>query len=102
MTKIEHIDGLVTLDSFAYALDVGGLITRTTQVDGSYWDYGYDDRYRLTTANRFEAGGNVKAAYAYTYDDGALAQGSWVYAVVAQDCSPSNSGPVVSLTIVIP
>jgi hypothetical protein len=38
----------------------------------------------------------------YTWDDGALAQGSWEYAIVAQDCSPSNSGPVVSLTIVIP
>jgi prepilin-type N-terminal cleavage/methylation domain-containing protein len=38
----------------------------------------------------------------YTYEDRALAQGSWEYAVVAQDCSPANSGPLVSLTVVIP
>jgi prepilin-type N-terminal cleavage/methylation domain-containing protein len=38
----------------------------------------------------------------YSYEDHALAQGSWEYAVVAQDCSPSNSGPLVSLTVVIP
>ena len=47
---------------------------------------------------------NVPASLAasYTFDDYTLAQGSWVYQIVAQDCTPSNSGPVVSLTVVIP
>jgi hypothetical protein len=68
--------------------DVALYLVQKRPLDGTVW----------------ETLSNVPAnnAAAYSYDDGALAQGSWVYAVVAQDCSPSNSAPVVSLTIVIP
>ena len=38
----------------------------------------------------------------YSADDRALASGSWTYAVVAQDCSPANSTPVLTFSIVIP
>jgi hypothetical protein len=50
-------------------LDDQGNITRTDQADGSYWTYGYDGRYRLTTADRYEASGSsIRAQYAYSYD----------------------------------
>ncbi|MDZ4860202.1 MAG: RHS repeat-associated core domain-containing protein [Candidatus Hydrogenedentes bacterium] len=70
LSAIEHKDGGTVLDGFTYELDDSGNITKTTHEDGSYWDYAYDDRYRLIDADRFSASGNIKAAYAYTYDDG--------------------------------
>lgn len=70
MTKIDHKNGATSLARFTYALDAGGLISRVTQVDGSYWDYLYDNRYRLTKADRYHSGGNVNATYQYTYDAG--------------------------------
>src|SRR5690606_2672025 len=54
---------------FTYALDDNGNITRTTEHDGTYWDYAYDGRDRLTMADRTSSSGNVVAHYAYTYDD---------------------------------
>ncbi len=72
---IEHKDGANVLDGFTYALDDVGNITsptgakrsrhggngrsgseamraQTTHEDGAFWDYGYDGRYRLTSAVR--------------------------------------------------
>ncbi len=43
---------------------------KTTHEDGSFWDYGYDGRYRLTSAVRSNANETMEANYAYTYDDG--------------------------------
>jgi hypothetical protein len=59
---------------------------------------------RATASTAWETLSNVpaNASASYSYDDHALAQGSWVYAVVAQDCSPANSAPVLSVTVVIP
>ncbi len=44
----------------------------------------------------------ANAATSYAYDDHALVSGTWVYAVIAQDCSPANSVPAPSLFVVIP
>jgi YD repeat-containing protein len=49
--------------------DDDGNITKITHEDGSYWDYGYDGRDRLTSADRKSASGNIVAKYRYTYDD---------------------------------
>lgn len=70
LTAIEHKDGTTVLDGFTYALDKQGNITNTTHNDSSYWDYLYDDRYRLTSAVRKNATGNIQAGYTYTYDGG--------------------------------
>lgn len=68
--KNEHKDGETVVEGFIYALTSGGNITRTTHADGSYWDYGYDARDRLTAAVRKDDGGQTLASYAYTYDAG--------------------------------
>ena len=39
LTKIEHKDGAAIKQSFLYALDDVGNITKTTQDDGSVWEY---------------------------------------------------------------
>lgn len=70
LTKIEHKDGSTVLDGFTYALDNFANITKTTHEDGSFWDYLYDGRYRLTSAIRSNANEIIEAAYSYTYDDG--------------------------------
>ncbi len=70
LTAIEHKDGANVLDGFTYALDDVGNITQTTHEDGSFWEYGYDGRYRLTSAVRSNANETIEATYAYTYDDG--------------------------------
>ncbi len=71
LTKIEHKDGTTVKESFLYALDDAGNITKTTQADGSYWDYTYDGRYRLITAIRNnKSSPTISATYAYAYDAG--------------------------------
>ncbi len=70
LTAIEHKDGANVLDGFTYAQDGVGNITQTTHEDGAFWEYGYDGRYRLTSAVRSNANETIEAAYAYTYDDG--------------------------------
>ncbi len=41
-------------------------------------------------------------ASGYTFDDQPPVSGTWQYAVVAQDCSPSNSAPAVTASVVVP
>ncbi|MDQ8154219.1 MAG: prepilin-type N-terminal cleavage/methylation domain-containing protein [Gemmatimonadota bacterium] len=41
-------------------------------------------------------------AGSYTFDDQPPVSGSWQYAVVAQDCSPANSTPALTATVVVP
>ncbi|MBI2406908.1 MAG: prepilin-type N-terminal cleavage/methylation domain-containing protein [Gemmatimonadetes bacterium] len=41
-------------------------------------------------------------AASYSVDDQPPLSGSWSYAVVAQDCSPSNSAPAIAATVVVP
>ena len=41
-------------------------------------------------------------ATSYQYDDQPPLTGSWQYAVVAQDCSPANSTPAMSATVLVP
>jgi YD repeat-containing protein len=52
MTKIEHKDGQSVVDGFTYALDPQDEITRVTDQDSAYWDYGYDTRHRLQRIGR--------------------------------------------------
>ncbi|GMV90599.1 MAG: hypothetical protein AMXMBFR82_03770 [Candidatus Hydrogenedentota bacterium] len=70
LTAIEHKDGTTVLDGFTYALDDAGNIATTTHEDGSFWEYLYDGRYRLTSAVRSNANETIEANYAYTYDAG--------------------------------
>ncbi len=41
-------------------------------------------------------------AATYDFDDQPPLSGSWQYAVVAQDCSPANSTPAITATVVVP
>ncbi len=61
--------GGTDLEEFVYALDNAGNITTTTELDGTVWDYEYDDRYRLTLAEA-HIGTKAKWKEAYVYDDG--------------------------------
>ena len=45
-----EVTGGLDMEEFVYALDNAGNITTTTELDGTVWDYEYDDRYRLTLA----------------------------------------------------
>jgi RHS repeat-associated protein len=60
-----------TLDSLTYGLDAQGNITKTTQTDGSVWNYTYDGRYRLVTAarNNMASSPTITATYRYAYDN---------------------------------
>lgn len=44
----------------------------------------------------------ANASATYSYDDRALSSGSWTWAIVAQDCSPSNSAQALSASVTIP
>ena len=58
------------VESYDWILDDVGNITEMRHLDGSWWDYVYDDRYRLTSAvrnNRAVAPTTV-ATYSYGYD----------------------------------
>jgi len=69
LTAIEYKDGATVLDGFYYEMDDTGNITKTTDELGGYWDYQYDDRYRLTDAILTHDAG-VRWSEEYTYDDG--------------------------------
>jgi len=45
---------------------------------------------------------SASGASTYTFDDQPPVSGSWQYAVVAQDCSPANSAPALTATVVVP
>ncbi|MCP4640895.1 MAG: RHS repeat protein [bacterium] len=72
MTSLRHYDGATIADGWVYRLDDVGAITRmTSDVSGDgYWDYAYDDRYRLTQAQRKTDGGSLVDQFTYTYDAG--------------------------------
>ncbi len=59
---------------------------------------------RLAAGTDWQVLGNVVAsgAASYTFDDFNPASGSWIYGVVAQDCTPSNSSIAASGTLVNP
>lgn len=69
LSTISHQDGAAVLESFDYDVDDTVNITKVMHADGSYWDYGYDGRYRLTSASRKSASGNIAANFAYVYDN---------------------------------
>jgi len=69
LTAIEYKDGSTVLDGFYYEMDDTGNITKTTDELGGYWDYQYDDRYRLTNAVLTHDAG-VRWSEEYVYDDG--------------------------------
>ena len=53
--RIEHKDGSTVKQSFAYTYDDAYNITKIVHEDGSQWDYEYDDRYHLASADRSNA-----------------------------------------------
>jgi YD repeat-containing protein len=57
MTKILHkaSSSGSAMESYEYALDKAGLIDSIEHLDGSFWTYDYDARYRLTSAIRSDA-----------------------------------------------
>jgi RHS repeat-associated protein len=71
LTKIEHKDGANVVQGFTYTLDDNNLVLTVDQADGSKWDYEYDDRYRLTQAERYDTNGTTLLhRFSYTYDAG--------------------------------
>jgi RHS repeat-associated protein len=70
LTKIEHKDVTTVKDSFTYALDDNGTVTKVTQQDDAYWEYEYDGRLRLTKGERYNPSDTLLKRYTYTYDDG--------------------------------
>jgi len=68
LTKIWHLDGFTSLDTFTYALDNMSNITKTTNLDGGYWKYWYDLRYQLTKAERYNSADTLLKKFTYTYN----------------------------------
>ncbi|GMW02292.1 MAG: hypothetical protein AMXMBFR84_34280 [Candidatus Hydrogenedentota bacterium] len=60
---------MTTKQSFEYTLTDGGNIERIDHEDGVYWEYEYDGRNRLISADRVQSA-NITGEYDYTYDDG--------------------------------
>lgn len=69
LTKIEHRDGANVLSSYAYTMDDVGNILTQEEADGFTWTYGYDGRYRLTSAVLAD-GTRTRWRESYVYDDG--------------------------------
>lgn len=66
--SIHHKDSTTVKQGFDYTFDDGGNITRIDHKDGSYWEYDYDGRDRLTLAERSNSGSpTIVATYEYTY-----------------------------------
>jgi YD repeat-containing protein len=57
------------VEQYQYVLDEAGNIDKIEHLDGSFWDYAYDDRYRLTDALLKNANETIAATYAYGYDE---------------------------------
>ncbi len=59
---------------------------------------------RLTTLTDWEVLGNLVAngSASYTFLDTNFQIGTWIYGVVAQDCSPANSSITSAATLIIP
>jgi hypothetical protein len=59
---------------------------------------------RLSSSSDWEVLGNMMAAgsASYQWDDFTFKPGSWIYGVVAQDCSPLNSTVVAASALTIP
>jgi RHS repeat-associated protein len=68
LTKLHHLDGYTAKARWTYDLDDMGNITKTTNLDDSYWDYEYDLRYRLTKAERYNSSDELLNSYEHTYD----------------------------------
>lgn len=79
--------------------------TASTHESGGEKDVGlYVVQRRPSAGTDWEALQNVVAQglASYTFDDFAFTLGSWVYGVLAQDCSPANSAVSAATAITIP
>ncbi len=83
-----HVTWDASLEETAAEKDVSLYLVQRRPAAGTLWE----------TLSNVPA----SATASYTYDDHALASGTWIYAIVAQDCSPANSAPALSLFVVIP
>ena len=68
LTSINHHTGVSVLASFDYALDNAGNRIGVTEADGSQFQWGYDDAYRLLTETRYNASGGATYNAVFTYD----------------------------------
>ncbi len=83
-----HITWDASLEETAGEKDVAMYLVQRRPFAGTVWE----------TLSNAPASGSAS----YAFDDHNLATGTWVYAVVAQDCSPANSALVLTLPVVIP
>jgi YD repeat-containing protein len=69
LTKLEdRWDDGQTIQTFEFARDPNGNITRSLREDASCWYYDYDGLQRLTAADWKDAGGSTLYAFEYAYD----------------------------------
>ena len=68
ITQLVNVAGTTILNR-AYTLDPLQRRTKMTQPDGSWWDYGYDDKSQLATASRRFPSGNEHLFYGYRWDE---------------------------------
>ncbi|MDT9282668.1 MULTISPECIES: RHS repeat-associated core domain-containing protein, partial [unclassified Limnospira] len=71
LTSISTDNGTVTLSSHTYLYNDANQRTRSTLLDGSYWEYSYDELGQVTGAVKKDSTGTVLNGYnfAYTFDD---------------------------------
>jgi RHS repeat-associated protein len=71
LTQIETEANSTVLSSHAYLYNLANQRTRATLVDGSYWEYSYDDLGQVTGGIKKDSGGTAIPGYSfgYTFDD---------------------------------
>lgn len=102
-TAVSSVSATQVVDSTGTAVKITVTWPKSADEGGGENDVGlYVVERRLSTSTDWTVLANVvsQGSTSYQYDDFALASGTWVYGVVAQDCSPANSAVTVSATSV--
>src|SRR5262249_34507632 len=71
LTNISSTTGSVPIASFVYKYNVANQRTSVTNVDNSYWVYGYDSLGQVTSGKKYWADGTPIAGqqFEYSFDD---------------------------------
>ena len=78
LTNIANVVGASTISAHAYTYDSADRRTKATLADGSYWNYGYDDRDEVTGARRYWADNTAVAGQHFAYGFDNIGNRAWV------------------------
>jgi RHS repeat-associated protein len=78
LTNIANVVGTSTISAHAYTYDSADRRTKATLADGSYWNYGYDDRDEVTSARRYWADNTAVAGQQFAYGFDNIGNRAWV------------------------